>query len=693
MNNIINPKNLIKGVVLFFYMMTSCVGQENYTLKNELATQTSPYLLQHANNPVAWKSWGLEVFEKSKKLDRLIVISVGYASCHWCHVMEEESFEDSQVAAVMNEGFINIKVDREERPDIDQIYMTALRLMGSDGGWPLNVIALPDGSPIYAGTYHSKVQWISALKQMKSLYALEPDKLRAFAADLKKGIVAENAVESNAVSSDFDLKVLEVGLSSWKTNWDLKWGGNTGDQKFMRPNGLMFLLDYGLLSGNPEVLKYVCNTLDLMANGSIYDQLQGGFFRYSTDSEWKIPHFEKMLYDNAQMVKLYAKAYKTYKNERYKELVYESLNFLKSEMKSIEGGYIAAIDADLDGEEGAYYRWTPLELKALIISDWSLFAAYYSLDATDLWEGKYQLLQRVSDDLSFALTNGVSIVKLREKRKEWESVLWTSRSQRGSPIKDTKIITSWNALLVEAYAEAFQAFGEEAYLEEAQALYSLLLQKGVSSITHVLSKEKEAPVFSEDYAFLAKAALTLYLSTAQMSYLEDAKDLMNTLDVGFYNDENGLYQYSVNETVIAPITKMADGVIPSDNAVGAEVNFLLGLIRFDAMRTEKAEKALIQAAPLLSTDLNNYTQWGMSWLYKTFPFYELAIVGPQALKMATEVLAFGRPNVLVVASKTSSSLPLFQDRYTEGETLLYVCKNYACKLPVQTVKEAMAQLD
>jgi uncharacterized protein YyaL (SSP411 family) len=693
MNNIINLKNLCKGVVLFFYMTTSCVGQENYTLKNELGTQTSPYLLQHANNPVAWKSWGLEVFEKSIKLDRLIVISVGYASCHWCHVMEEESFEDSEVAAVMNEGFINIKVDREERPDIDQIYMTALRLMGTDGGWPLNVIALPDGSPIYAGTYHSKVQWISALKQMKSLYALEPEKLRVFAADLKKGIVAENAVVSNTVSSDFDLKVLEVGLSSWKTNWDLKWGGNTGDQKFMRPNGLIFLLDYGLLSGNPEVLKYVFNTLDLMANGSIYDQLQGGFFRYSTDSEWKIPHFEKMLYDNGQMVKLYAKAYKTHKNERYKELVYQSLNFLKSEMKSIEGGYIAAIDADLDGEEGAYYRWTPLELKALITSDWSLFAAYYSLDATDLWEGKYQLLQRVSDDLSFALTNGVSIVKLREKRKEWESVLWTSRSQRGSPIKDTKIITSWNALLVEAYAEAFQAFGEEAYLEEAQALYSLLLQKGVSSITHVLSEEKEAPVFSEDYAFLAKAALTLYLSTAQMSYLEDAKDLMNTLDIGFYNDENGLYQYSVNETVIAPITKMADGVIPSDNAVGAEVNFLLGLIRFDAMRTEKAEKALIQAAPLLSTDLNNYTQWGMSWLYKTFPFYELAIVGPQALKMATEVLAFGRPNVLVVASKTSSSLPLFQDRYTEGETLLYVCKNYACKLPVQTVKEAMAQLD
>jgi hypothetical protein len=693
MNNMVELKNLRKGVVLFFYFMISCVGQENYTLKNELGTQTSPYLLQHANNPVAWKSWGLEVFEKSKKLDRLMVISVGYASCHWCHVMEEESFEDSEVAAVMNEGFINIKVDREERPDIDQIYMTALRLMGSDGGWPLNVIALPDGSPIYAGTYHSKAQWISILKQMKSLYASEPDKLRAFAADLKKGIVAENAVVSNAVSSDFDLKVLEMGLSSWKTNWDLKWGGNTGDQKFMRPNGLMFLLDYGLLSGNQEVLKYVWNTLDLMANGGIYDQLQGGFFRYSTDSEWKVPHFEKMLYDNAQMVKLYAKAYKTHKNERYKELVYESLNFLKSEMKSLEGGYIAAIDADLDGEEGAYYRWTPLELKALITSDWSLFAAYYSLDATDLWEGKYQLLQRVSDDLSFALTNGVSIVKLCEKRKEWESVLWTSRSQRGSPIKDTKIITSWNALLVEAYAEAFQAFGEEDYLEEAQALYNLLLQKGVSSITHVLSKEKEAPVFSEDYAFLAKAALTLYLSTAQMSYLEDAKDLMDTLDVGFYNDENGLYQYSVNETVIAPITKMADGVIPSDNAVGAEVNFLLGLIEFDAMRTEKAEKALIQAAPLLSTDLNNYTQWGMSWLYKTFPFYELAIVGPQALKMATEVLVFGRPNVLVVASKTASSLPLFQDRYTEGETLLYVCKNYACKLPVETVKEAMDQLD
>jgi uncharacterized protein YyaL (SSP411 family) len=368
-------------------------SQDLYTQTNELSTQSSPYLLQHAKNPVAWKIWNNKALKKAKDLDRLLVISVGYASCHWCHVMEEESFEDLAVADLMNGSFINIKVDREERPDLDQTYMAALSLMGKQTGWPLNIVALPDGTPIYGGTYHSKTQWMAVLKQLKDLYHSQPEKLRSFGADLKNGIVAALSVQVPEEAAQLGVSDIANGMAEWQKKWDLDWGGLKGDQKFMRPNSLDFLLSYGQLSKDSLVLSYVETTLDKMASGGIFDQIGGGFYRYSTDPYWKVPHFEKMLYDNAQLIQLYSKAFKFFKKEPYKEVVAQTYDFLEREMKLPKGGYAAALDADFNGEEGLFYVWTPQELKALISGRWELFSAYYGLLENDLWEDRYWILK------------------------------------------------------------------------------------------------------------------------------------------------------------------------------------------------------------------------------------------------------------------------------------------------------------
>lgn len=686
-------KKFYKGFVLFLGTIISAVGQENYPALNTLGTQTSPYLLQHAKNPVGWKPWNALVFKKAQTLDKLVIISVGYASCHWCHVMEEESFEDPEVASVMNTYYLSIKVDREERPDIDQTYMTALRLIGKDGGWPLNVIALPNGDPIYAGTYHSKTQWMALLNQMQELYKTRPDQLRAFAADLKKGIAAENTLITLDKQGLIDPNLLSKGVANWQKNWDLVWGGNLGQEKFMRPNGLMFLIDYALLSGDERIKDHIENTLDNMASGGIYDQLAGGFFRYSTDPEWRVPHFEKMLYDNAQMVQLYAKAFKVFKKERYKEVATATIRFLNQEMKGAFGGYMAAIDADLHGEEGALYRWTPEELKEILAKDWPLFAAYYRLDPYHLWEGKYYLLQAVPDKTLFFKKTGLTPDSLAVLTQQWRAKLLKAKRKRGTPLKDTKVITSWNALLVSAYVTAYESFKDPAYLQAAQVLFKALTPNTEKPLTHVLGKLAPSPVFSEDYAFLAQASLSLYFATANQAYLIKAQELMQALNERFYMAGERMYQYNVAKGVLSPVLKITDGVLPSDNAVAAAVNFLLGHIGFNPKHSKRSLEAVAQMGSRVSTNLNTYTQWGANLLPQVFSYYEMAIVGPKAVSMAQEVLAYGIPNVLVVASEKQSELPLFVDRYEAGETYIYVCKNYACKLPVTTVKEALLQLE
>ena len=372
----------------------------NHKGSNELINETSPYLLQHAHNPVNWKAWNEATLSQAKKENKLIIISIGYAACHWCHVMEKESFEDSLVAQTMNTNFINIKVDREERPDVDQVYMKAVQLITGNGGWPLNVVALPDGRPIWGGTYFEKEQWIAILNQINTKYKNNPQDFYEYASKLQKGISSISLVSKNTEKAVFSNQFIETAVTNWKTNFDTIYGGNTAVPKFMMPNNYQFLLRYAYQNNDKELQEHIENTLDKMACGGLYDQIEGGFSRYSTDKKWHIPHFEKMLYDNAQLVSLYSNAYSLSKKLLYKDVVFETLNFIEKELTSQEGAFYSSLDADSYNsddvlEEGAYYVWKKEELKDILKSEYKLFSKYYNINSYGHWEKeRYVLIKK-----------------------------------------------------------------------------------------------------------------------------------------------------------------------------------------------------------------------------------------------------------------------------------------------------------
>ncbi|HHH54668.1 MAG TPA: thioredoxin domain-containing protein, partial [Bacteroidetes bacterium] len=376
--------------------------QHKYT--NDLINESSPYLLQHAHNPVNWRPWKPETLEEAIKENKLLIISVGYAACHWCHVMEHESFEDTTVAKIMNDNFICIKIDREERPDVDQVYMTAVQLMTGRGGWPMNVIALPDGRPVWGGTYFPKERWIAALKQLSEMWDKEPEKLIDYAAGLTSKVKQADIVQLNNDEINFTTYFLRQSIEKWERNFDNRYGGTKQAPKFPLPNNYEFLLRYSIQSGDNDIRKFVELTLDKMAYGGIYDHIGGGFARYSTDEKWHIPHFEKMLYDNGQLVSLYSNAYSLTKKELYKEVVYETLEFVKRELTGDNGIFYSSLDADSDNkhghlEEGAYYVWTIDELKSILGGDFELFKEYYNINNYGKWEnGNFVLIRDMSDE-------------------------------------------------------------------------------------------------------------------------------------------------------------------------------------------------------------------------------------------------------------------------------------------------------
>ncbi|MEZ4737829.1 MAG: thioredoxin domain-containing protein [Flavobacteriales bacterium] len=409
---------------------------------NRLVHESSPYLLQHAHNPVDWYPWGEEAFAKAREENKLLLISIGYSSCHWCHVMERESFENDELAAVMNERFVCIKVDREERPDVDQVYMTAVQLMTGRGGWPLNCFALADGRPVYGGTYFPPQQWEQVLVQLSDTWRQDPQKVSDQAARLHQGIVAQNVVELPEAPDAFDAEDLDELVDLWSKGFDNVYGGPDKAPKFPLPNNYQFLLRYAFLTDDAQLKQHVALTLDKMALGGINDQVGGGFARYSTDVLWKAPHFEKMLYDNAQLVSLYSQAYQAFKNPLYKATVERTLAFIEREMTSSEGAFYSALDADTEGEEGLYYVWTKDELQTVLGAEYDLAAAYYNVDAAGLWEhGRYILLRR-EPDAEFAAEFGISEAELATRIAAINSTLLATREKRERPGLDDKSLTS-----------------------------------------------------------------------------------------------------------------------------------------------------------------------------------------------------------------------------------------------------------
>ena len=467
----------ITFLVIFSLLLVACNSSkkeilENHTYTNELIKETSPYLLQHAHNPVDWNAWNDTTLEKAKKENKLMIISIGYAACHWCHVMERESFEDSTVAAVMNKNFVSVKVDREERPDVDQIYINAVQLMTGSAGWPLNVITLPDGRPIWGGTYFTKVNWIDAISQMQNLYEKDPQKLIDFATRLEEGIKGMDLVALNTEDIDFANYPTASLISNWSKNFDKSYGGYDRAPKFMMPNANQFLLRYAVQNNNTELLNQLILTLDKMAYGGVYDNIGGGFSRYSTDVKWHVPHFEKMLYDNAQLVSLYSNAFMVTKNPHYQEVVEESLEFIAREMTNEEGAFYSSLDADSDNEhgeleEGAYYVFTKVELEELLANDFELFKEYYNINSFGKWEKDKYVLIRDKSDTEISEKFSITTEALQKKKKAWKAQLLAYRNERAKPRLDDKTLTSWNGLMLKAYVDAYKAFQKNEYLEAA----------------------------------------------------------------------------------------------------------------------------------------------------------------------------------------------------------------------------------
>jgi len=489
--------------------------------------------------------------------------------------------------------------------------------------------------------------------------------------------------------------VLADNVIEWGDFWDTEWGGNTGSEKFMLPLGLDFLREYNTVTGTKETKEHVRLSLEKMAQGGVYDHIGGGFFRYSTDPHWKVPHFEKMLYDNAQMIGLYAKAAAEFDNSNYAKIVSETIAFVNREMKNEAGGYYAALDADTDGEEGKYYVWKEDELKSILKDEFDLFAKYYGITPTNVWENGNYVLHTTKDIVAYAKANHVPLSEMEAKGMQWKRLMLKSRERRTRPRVDDKILTSWNGLLITGLVDAYNALGNEAWLQQAESTFAFLQDKSMANNSLLHSyKEGGKPIdgFLDDYAYMIQAALKLYSATGNESYLITANALAKTVEEQFYDPSSGLYRYKKDKELIATILKTNDGVMPSPNAVMAENLLLLGHIYYDVEKLTKSKTMLSSVLPTIQQNAASYNKWNALLLQLSQPFYEIAVVGAQADSLVKELHAKQLPNVLIVGSKKESELPLFKGRYVAEETFIYVCQNSTCKLPVTSVKEAIQQL-
>jgi len=663
---------------------------------NSLIKETSPYLLQHAHNPVNWYAWNDETLAKAKKENKLLLISIGYSACHWCHVMEHESFENEEVAKLMNEHFICIKIDREERPDIDQIYMNAIQLMTGSGGWPLNCFALPTGEPFYGGTYFQKKQWMYVLEQVANEYKTNPQKVFDYAHELTEGIKKSELLPKVENEHPFSMEIIETSVLRFLKNIDLEDGGQNRVPKFPMPNNYEFLLNYYYHTKNNEALNAVNLTLTKMAYGGIYDQIGGGFARYSTDAYWKVPHFEKMLYDNAQLVSLYSKAYQLTKNELYKNVVYQTLGFINSEMTAKNGAFYSALDADSEGEEGKYYVWNKAELQQLLKNDFDVMVDFYNINAKGKWEGNYILLRSENDE-TIAKKHNLSVEELQKIVNKSNVTLLSVREKRIKPGLDDKTLTSWNALMLKGYVDAYNTFGEKTFLDAALKNASFIIENQLRKDGGLNHNYKNGTSnldgYLEDYSFTIEAFIALYEATFNEKWLNTANHLMKYSIAHFYDDETGFFFFTSNNAkgLIARKMELSDNVIPASNSSIAKGLFLLGEYFYDENYSKKAEQMLKNIENQLPQYIGGYSNWAMLYLNNTHSFYEIAISGKNALEKRKEMSSIFIPNKLLVGSQNESNLPLLKDKFSE-KTLIYVCYNKACQKPVETVEEALGQM-
>ena len=670
---------------------------------NELNLESSPYLLQHANNPVHWKAWNQKSLEKAKQKNKLIIISVGYSACHWCHVMEHESFEDFEVAKTMNDSFINIKVDREERPDVDAVYMKAVQIMTGRGGWPMNVVCLPDGRPVWGGTYFKKTDWINYLEQLQDLYLQQPEKLTDYANKLSDGLKAITVVRNVNDTVDFNNETLDLLVQKWQKSFDLDFGGMARAPKFMMPTNYEFLLRYGFQYKNETLLNFVNLTLTKMAWGGLFDTVEGGFSRYSVDLKWHVPHFEKMLYDNAQLVSLYANAYKLTKNKWYKNVIQKTLSFVETNFLTPEFGFYSALDADsLNAnnhlEEGAFYVWTKQELHYLLKNDFDLFSQIFNINEFGYWENEnYVLIQNETLEV-IAKLNKIEISFLETKKKSWEKLLHSERIKRNKPKLDDKCLCSWNALMLKAYIDVYKALQEERYLEIALKNADFISSKFLSENGNLYHNYKNSTTtingYLEDYCFVIEAFIGLYQVTLDENWLQTAKQLTDFCFDNFYDESTQFFRFTStkDDALITTHFEIEDNVIPASNSVMAN-NLVLLSVYYGNLYYEKiAQKMLHHILPNIDYP-SAFSNWLNVFLHFSDQNKELAICGSEALKNSNEINARYLPNIIIAGTTKNSELPFLKNRFERNKNLFYVCENKTCNLPVNNLESVLKALN
>ncbi|MCE3296842.1 MAG: hypothetical protein K0R65_2556 [Crocinitomicaceae bacterium] len=653
---------------------------------NDLIHESSPYLLQHAHNPVNWVPWSDDAFARAEKENKLVLVSIGYSACHWCHVMEHESFEDEEVATWMNRYFVCIKVDREERPDVDQVYMNAVQLMTQRGGWPLNCFTLPDGRPVYGGTYFPKEHWVQALQSLEYVYRQKPEEVLEYAHRLQQGVQQSELIEKPQPLTDFEESKLEELVLRWSHNFDRREGGGSRAPKFPLPNNYEFLLHYAVTrkEASENILQHVYLTLDKMAFGGIYDQVGGGFCRYSVDVLWKVPHFEKMLYDNAQLVSLYAKAYQQSKNPTYREIVTQTLDWTEREMTTPDGAFYSALDADSEGEEGKFYIWKEQELRSLLGNDFNWVKDFYNVNQLGYWEEGNYILMRSAHNTDFARKMNWTAEDLKQKIAGINQILLDYRNKRVRPGLDNKCLTSWNAMQLKAYVDAYFALGDETYLlaalKNARWIEKNQLDDELNLFHNYNGGRSSIPGFLEDYAHVISAFIRLYQATFDEHWLEQARHLCDKAISDFQDPESRMFFFTdSSSTLIARKMDLNDNVTPATNSVMCHNLLVLGTYFDNASYLKDARQMLMNVYEGMEQYGSGYSNWAIALMHFLDNLKDISITGKNWKENLREIASAYLPGTLL-SGGTQSSLP-----HLAGKDLsldcFYICENNTCSLP------------
>ena len=673
---------------------------------NKLINETSPYLLQHAYNPVQWNPWCEEALDLAKKTGKPILVSIGYAACHWCHVMERESFENEETARYMNEHFINIKIDREERPDLDHIYMDAVQAMTGSGGWPLNVFLTPDGKPFYGGTYfppvkaYNRSSWKDVLMNIQDAWENRREEMEAQADKLVNHISLSgnligksNTPETADAGNNFTTEHCDIIAANILKSADKIYGGFGAAPKFPQTFSIQYLIAYGHYFNNEDALKQAGLSLRKMLEGGIYDHLAGGMSRYSTDRQWLAPHFEKMLYDNALLVSVLADAYQLTDDIYYADAIHKTLGFFIREMKHHEGGFFAALDADSEGVEGKFYVWDKKEIDEILCEDSGLYCKWFSISEKGNWEEK-NILHISENESAFAVANNMDVQGLKNFISKCNKKLLVIRNNRPRPLTDDKILLGWNALLITSFCKAFASTGKERYRTEAIELFDFITDKfsvnGMVCMHTYKNNQARYPAFLDDYAYLIQACIQLQEITSNQQYLIHAQTLTQYVTDNFEDTDSGYYYYThAKQTdVITRKIEFYDGAVPSGNSIMAENLYYLSVVFENSNwfnRAQKITTALTEAVVKYPT---SFAVWALLILKRVIGINEIVVTGNDIEQIHKEMLRLYLPDKIFQSSSNEvNGFPLLKDKNYVSGTNIYLCRNFACMEPVNTINQ------